>query len=120
MVECDELVLYGASNTLKLSTNESRASLELDQCEWRTLPDGAQSELIAGPVALPLQLALVKCWERTESDLREMFWSEHCSRLRGECGHREKDQDFVQKEVGCDHSKHQLDEFQVFENIAIF
>ena len=29
--------IAGTSNTLKLSTNESRASLELDQWEWRSL-----------------------------------------------------------------------------------
>ena len=29
--------ITGLSNTLKLSTNESRASLDLDQGEWRTL-----------------------------------------------------------------------------------
>ena len=87
----------------------------------RTKPEGAQSELIAGPVALPFQLLLVKRWERTKSDLREMSRPQQASRLRGECWHGEKQQDFVQQEIGCDHSKHQLYELQVFENtITIF
>ena len=30
--------IAGSSNTRKLSTNESRAPLDLDQWEWRTLP----------------------------------------------------------------------------------
>ena len=38
--------------------------------------DGAEGELIAGPVPLSLQLQLVECRDRTESDLREMFRSQ--------------------------------------------
>ena len=54
--------------------------------------DGAEGELIAGPVPLSLQLQLVECRDRTESDLREMFRSQLSSRLRGEGRHGEKDQ----------------------------
>ena len=37
--------IAGVSNTLKPSTNESRASTFLDQWEWRTLPPGLEGEV---------------------------------------------------------------------------
>ena len=57
---CNELVLYGIRDTMKLSTNESRASLSLDQWEWTTLDFLVKLKIIQN-------IFLRSCWPGSPS-----------------------------------------------------